>query len=190
MLEGLDACFKALVPGTVAGDVDKIARDRMDEARQIVIDEGVAKGKKVGGEMGCKCGYSIGASPAPDWADEPTFFLSPDNHQQLRKNMVFHVIGAFLQTPWGAIALSETVAVDDGTGRVLTGRNSARKIVVVKVPKDGAAPAASAKGAKKKDSAQKKSSSSSKSDKKKSKSSHSSRSKSSRSSRASKKEKK
>lgn len=124
--EVLTGVLDMLRPGVIAGDVDAYARGKMRRAIEICG----------GGEMGCKCGYSIGAGQSPDWADEPIFFLSPSNRLPLRENMVFHCICNFIQAPnWGGIAISETAVVTKEGGRQLSESIVPQKIQVIQIPR-------------------------------------------------------
>lgn len=103
----LDAMMRAMRPGYTIAEVDRVAREALEEYHGT-------------GSLITRSGYSIGIAFAPSWDEGYILSLMPGEQRYLQRNMTFHII------PWlygvsgkHVLGLSETVRVTEDGGESL-----------------------------------------------------------------------
>jgi Xaa-Pro dipeptidase len=103
--EMLQALIDTLAPGITS-----------HEANEAVVKVG----RRLGGGITKRAGYSIGLNYPPDWGEGVFLDLKKDDQTVLRPGMVFHAPQSFRAGDAPTVAMSETILVTDNGCEVLT----------------------------------------------------------------------
>lgn len=116
ILKAMETASALLKPGAIAKDVDKAARQVLEE---------------VPGAMSLRSGYSIGIGFYTDWGEAEHFRMDPGSLQVLEENMVLHLI-PWVQLPeFGGVGISDTVIVTASGAKSLFQECAPRKIALI-----------------------------------------------------------
>lgn len=94
----VDSARKAMKPGVLARDIDRIARSIISEFSQEYVQSE-------------RSGYSIGIGFCSDWAENDVLRFYPDSKTVLQENMIVHFIPWIKIPDKGAIGFSDTICI-------------------------------------------------------------------------------
>lgn len=106
LLAVLETAVETIRPGVQAGEVDRAARAKAEDAG-------------LGDYFGHRLGYGIGIGFPPNWAEGHIYALRPGSEEVLKPGMTFHIVPTFF-TPEFGMCFSESVVVTESGCEVLT----------------------------------------------------------------------